>query len=134
MKIVAKALITGKQGDILVLRRSATHPRFAHHFDFPGGEVEANESPALAVAREVKEETGLTIDPSELSLLFDKKVDDGLRHVLFIVELTVTPDISLSWEHDDYAWFTKSKLLTEPLPSGVDSYYADVIEWLGTYE
>ena len=39
-KVVAKTLIKDANGLILVLHRSKTHPKFAEHFDLPGGEVE----------------------------------------------------------------------------------------------
>ena len=50
-KIVAKALVRNSEGLYLVLYRSNTHPLFPEHIDFPGGEVEPEEIPEVAVAR-----------------------------------------------------------------------------------
>ena len=52
-KIVAKALVRNSEGLCLVLYRGNTHPRFPGHIDFPGGEVESEETPEAAVAREI---------------------------------------------------------------------------------
>ena len=50
------------EGLYLVLYRSNTHPLFPGHIDFPGGEVEPEEIPEVAVAREIQEETGLLVN------------------------------------------------------------------------
>lgn len=133
MKIVAKTLIFDKQGKILILRRSGTHPRFAHHFDLPGGEVEQDEVPANTVAREIREETGLIIETSRLKLGFEKRLSNELAHMLFVTNLdSVRPEIILSWEHDTYEWLWAKTLLDEPLPRNTDPYYIDVVKWLGS--
>jgi 8-oxo-dGTP diphosphatase len=131
MKTVAKVLIVDKQGRILVLRRSDSHPHFAHHFNFPGGEVERDEDPTEAVAHEIKEETGLIVEPSDLELCFSKNLPSKLKHMLFIAtRADITPKISTSWEHDGYTWLTTNDLLEQPLPTNTDPYYVDVMEWL----
>jgi 8-oxo-dGTP diphosphatase len=52
------AAILERDGRVLVCRRRAdqAHPL---KWEFPGGKVEAGESPALAVARELREELGI---------------------------------------------------------------------------
>ncbi len=132
MKLVAKALIFDLGGKVLVLRRSGSHPRYAHHFDLPGGEVEQGEDPATAVAREIKEETGLGVDSSSLELCFRNDLPNSLTHLLFKVTCgDGEPKLTLSWEHDGYDWLAVDDLLAQPLPPNVDSYYHDVIKWLG---
>ena len=51
MKTIAKVLIKDKENNILILRRSITHPNNPHHFDLPGGEIEENETNSDAVKR-----------------------------------------------------------------------------------
>ena len=133
MKTVAKALVIDKQGSILVLRRSGTHPHFPYHLDFPGGEVEEGEDPKSAVAREIKEETSLTVEPSELALCFQKVLPDALTHILLTTSVNdIQPKIVVSWEHDKHSWLALGALLREPLPPNADSYYVDVIKWLSS--
>ncbi len=116
-----------------MLRRSGTHPHFAHHLDFPGGEVEQSEDPAEAVAREISEETRLIVEASRLKPGFQKRLSGGLTHVLFVVDLASTqPAITTSWEHDDYKWLSVNALLNESSPRNADLSYVDVIAWLSS--
>jgi 8-oxo-dGTP diphosphatase len=54
-----------RDGRVLLVRRARAPGRDL--FSLPGGVVEAGETLAEAVAREVLEETGLTIEPVELA-------------------------------------------------------------------
>ena len=126
-KIVAKALVRNSEGLYLVLYRSNTHPLFPGHIDFPGGEVEPEEIPEAAVAREIQEETGLSVNPNKLKKLFAKQYQQT-THMLFEAKLT-EPDakIALSWEHEDYRWITPEELKSLPKFLGADPYYMDVV-------
>lgn len=53
-------------GRWLVARRPAS-ARHAGRWEFPGGKVEAGESLAAALARELHEELGLTVDPADVA-------------------------------------------------------------------
>jgi 8-oxo-dGTP diphosphatase len=62
--VVAVALV-GRDGRVLMQRRSLS----AEHgglWEFPGGKVEAGETPEFAVVREAAEELGVRIDPGVL--------------------------------------------------------------------
>ena len=99
VKVVAKTLVRNSEGLYLVLYRSNTHPLFPEHIDFPGGEVEPEETPEAAVAREIQEETGLSVNPNKLKKLFTKQYRQT-THILFEAKLA-EPDakVALSWEH-----------------------------------
>lgn len=130
MKVVAKALLQDSEGRYLLLYRGMTHPNFPGHLDLPGGEIEKGEEWIDAVAREVGEETSIEITPSQLSLSFEKQ-HDNVIHVLFTGYLEQSSlEIKLSWEHTSFDWLSRDDLLNQPLPDGVDRYYADVIEYL----
>ena len=132
VKVVAKALVRNSKGLYLVLYRGNTHPLFPGHTDFPGGEVESEETPEAAVAREIQEETGLLVDPKELKKLFTKQYQQA-THVLFEAKLT-EPDakVALSWEHKSYRWITPEELKSLPKFPGADSYYTDVVDYLSS--
>ena len=57
---VAVAVISKPDGSFLLARRPEGKP-YAGYWEFPGGKVEPNESVRAALAREIKEELGLTI-------------------------------------------------------------------------
>ena len=56
---VAVAIITRPDGCFLLARRPEGKP-YAGYWEFPGGKVEPNERVADALARELKEELGIT--------------------------------------------------------------------------
>jgi len=58
--IVAAALIE-RQGRFLIARRLATDP-FPGLWEFPGGKLEAGESPQQALQRECREELGIEVE------------------------------------------------------------------------
>lgn len=129
-KIVAKALVRNSKGLYLVLYRSNTHPLFPGHIDFPGGEVEPEEIPEVAVAREIQEETGLYVNPNKLKKLFTEQYQQT-THMLFEAKLA-EPDAkaALSWEHEGYRWITPEELKSLPKFPGADPYYMDVMDFI----
>ena len=62
--VVAVALI-GPGSRILMQRRKAGR-EFGGLWEFPGGKVEAGESPESALVREIDEELGIVLDPLDL--------------------------------------------------------------------
>lgn len=129
VKVVAKALVRNSEGLCLVLYRSNTHPLFPGHIDFPGGEVESEEIPEAAVAREIQEETGLSVDSEKLKKLFAKQYQQT-THVLFEAKLA-EPDakVALSWEHKSYRCITPEELKSLPKFPGADPYYMEVVDY-----
>ena len=111
-KQAAKALIFNPAGQVLVLRRSATHPYVPYTYDLPGGELEAGETAAEGLVREIKEETHIELQKNELVEIDHNELDAFGRHyhvVLFVVELTHDPIVTLSSEHDTYGWQSLEK-------------------------
>jgi len=74
--VCAGAVIRDAGGRLLLVRRG--HPPGAGRWSLPGGRVENGESPAAAAAREVAEETGLTVEVGEL--LATVTIGDYLVH------------------------------------------------------
>lgn len=59
--------IIESEGKVLLCQRHRNSKRFPLKWEFPGGKVEANESPENAIARELKEE--LDIECRDIRLL-----------------------------------------------------------------
>ena len=109
----------------------ATHPRFAHHFDFPGGEVEKHEAVNGAVIREIKEESGLIISSDDLRLVHEAFSPRGTQHLVFQAKIhNKQPTIKLSWEHDAYFWLVLDDFLSQVLPPKPDSYFLNALHYL----
>lgn len=131
MNIVAKALLIDANQNILVLRRSGTHPHFAYHLDFPGGEVEPGEAEIDAVVREIWEESGIVLPDSRLELAHQTMSPGGSLYLMFTGALEdARPNVVVSWEHDQHEWLPREQLLSRPIPANVDSYYMMVIDYL----
>ena len=60
MSVIAVAVVV-RHGCVLVGRRAENAPEAAGLDEFPGGKVEAGESPASAAARECLEESGIVV-------------------------------------------------------------------------
>lgn len=85
-------------GRILALRQ--THRR---GLSLPGGLLDRGEEPADAVAREVREETGLRIEPGGIcATVFDPR----MRHcdVVFRVPCARLPVVEVASEATSYSW------------------------------
>lgn len=83
MPVVAVAL-TDRTGRILVAQRPAGKDH-AGLWEFPGGKVEAGESPEAALVRELGEELGVTVDPSALEPLAFSSAPRATRHLLLLL-------------------------------------------------
>jgi 8-oxo-dGTP diphosphatase len=59
--LVVAGLIAGDDGRVLLTRRRADQA-FPLKWEFPGGKIEAGESPEQALARELAEEIGVTAE------------------------------------------------------------------------
>jgi 8-oxo-dGTP diphosphatase len=66
MMLVAAAALTDPEGRVLMARRPAGK-QHAGLWEFPGGKVEAGETPKAALMRELREELGVEIEPEALA-------------------------------------------------------------------
>ena len=66
MLVVVAAALTNQAGDILLQLRPEGRS-MSGLWEFPGGKVEAHESPESALVRELKEELGVVVDLTDLT-------------------------------------------------------------------
>lgn len=99
-----KAALLNAHGQVLLLRRSSTHPTMAHQWDLPGGLWEGG-SFEETIIRETQEETGLTAEDVKLWRAAPELQEDGkYKLYLSFVGKVHAHQITLSKEHEDYAW------------------------------
>ncbi len=131
MRSIIKVLIINPDNQILVLRRSLSHPFYPHHLDFPGGEKEANETELEALKREIIEETGLDYDLTNTKLLISQLRSKDTNVILYSLLIKeANPKLTLSWEHDDYLWLSQQQLIAKTVPEPIDGFYEMTIEYL----
>ncbi|MCW2991478.1 MAG: hydrolase [Solirubrobacterales bacterium] len=107
--VTTYAFLAGADGRYLALRRA--HPPCAGEWDLPGGFVEGGEDPSAAIAREVREETGLEIDVLGVIGAYTSVYGETGRHTVdvgFHARLAAGQhpgDMLLSDEKSEAAWF-----------------------------
>lgn len=111
------------QEDALLLLRRI--PNFPGRWELPGGSVEVGEKLESALAREVQEETGLTVRIGRpfFASTFEADGQEGGRVTVvaieYLCEAASKGPIRLSpTEHDAYAWVHEDDLSTYPLVPG----------------
>lgn len=102
------AVIRDERNRVFVHRRTAARRLLPGTWDIVGGHVEAGETPEVALAREIEEETGWTLRDIESVLTeWDWEMDGVVRHE---IDYLVTVDGDLGsprleeGKHDAYAW------------------------------
>lgn len=87
----------------------------------PGGKIEKGETPVAGAIRELKEETGITLKPEELSYLgalYIRKPGMDYIYHSYKASLQSQPNVELSREHSEYIWANSEELKTIPLMLG----------------
>ena len=111
-----------RDGKVLLVRRAREPAKGV--YTFPGGRVEFGESLAEAVAREVREETGLTIEVLGLAGYREYLPvrTNGLGHFIILpfAARWVSGEVALNDELDDFAWCTPSELGGRPITLGLE--------------
>ena len=114
---MAKVYVVNPKNKILVIRRSATDPRWAFDWDVPGGSIEYGEDPKETCVREAQEEAGLVLDKEALKLLDVSSLSDGDAAITILYITKNQPKtILLSYEHDMYKWVNIDELLELKMP------------------
>jgi 8-oxo-dGTP diphosphatase len=92
----------------------------AGQWEFPGGKVEAGESPQQALIREIQEELSFDLSPFRLTLIGRNQhryPDKEIELELWLVEVNEKPDFILV-DHDQTAWLLPSEMKESDLSEG----------------
>jgi 8-oxo-dGTP diphosphatase len=123
-----------RDGKILVVRRARAP---AHGlFSLPGGVVEVGETLKEAVMREVREETGMTIEPVALAGFREAIVRDTEnrveRHfiILCFAARWRAGEVLLNEELDEARWLDPAELAGLPTTSGLAEIVAEAFQRL----
>ena len=105
IEVVAAIII--REGHVFATQRG--YGQWQGWWEFPGGKIEAGESPQEALVREIREELDAEISVGQLLETVEWDYPDfHLRMHCFLCTL-VSEDICLK-EHEDAAWLTRETL------------------------
>lgn len=109
-KHYAICILFNKDKKVLLLKRSSYKDQWEpNKWCLPGGTIENNETPELAVKRELLEETGI----SNVNIIKEFKIvrnANQIEHIFICVYDGELFDIELNFEHSGYGWFSKSEI------------------------
>jgi len=124
-KPCAGALIV-RNGQVLLVRRTAEP--FRGYWDIPGGFCEADEHPADAAIREVREETGLEIELIGLLGMWVDEYEGRTTLNVHYLARTLSRRIVLGSDADGAAWFAPDAL---PQRIAFDNSRRALAAWVG---
>lgn len=118
------AIVHDAGGRLLVIRRG--HPPGEGLWSLPGGRVEAGESDAAAVARELAEETGLRVEAGRLVGRVERPGAGGVTYDIYDYAATVTGGTLVAGDDaSDARWTALEELLGLPTTDGLLEALAD---------
>ena len=109
VELTNMCMVCDGKGNVLVQNKKGD--RTWHGWNFPGGHVEQGEFVTPSVLREIREETGLTIENPKLCGIKEfQKEQDGKRFIVFLyVASQFSGELRASAEGDVF-WYPLSEL------------------------
>lgn len=109
-RVSNKALITEDGRALIVRRANCAHAEGV--WEFPGGKMEFGETIEAALAREVREETGLAVEILRLLYAATVPLPEEGRQIVFLYHLCrpASLEVSLSAEHSAFRWALPGEL------------------------
>ncbi len=106
IKVVAAVI--WKDGKLLICQRNR-NKNLAYFWEFPGGKIEAGETPQQALIRECQEELSVTIAPKEIVGVTLHAYETFSVELTFI-EAEIIEGVPQKTEHEAIAWVTRAEL------------------------
>jgi len=115
--VAVAAIICDAQGRVLLIQRG--HPPGEGLWTVPGGRLEAAETLARGVAREVREETGLVIEVGALACVVERMDRDYHFVILDYVARVIGGELVAGSDARAARWVDEGELQTLPLTEGL---------------
>jgi ADP-ribose pyrophosphatase len=127
----ACAIIESAEHDVLFMREGDAP--YYQLWVLPGGYVKPDETVKQAVAREVKEETNLDVNPTELLGLYEDFLVEGAERINYVIAAYRVKhtggNIIFSKEAPAYKWIPRSEVANETdIPTVFKQIVADIPE------
>jgi 8-oxo-dGTP pyrophosphatase MutT (NUDIX family) len=100
-----RGVICGPDAQVLLLQRCSDTA-----WELPGGRLASGENPAAGLDREIREETGLSVDIETICCVDSWINDSGQdRFAAYYLCTAASTSVTLSAEHVDAQWVTPSE-------------------------
>ena len=102
------------QGRVVLVKRG--QPPLAGEWSIPGGRLETGETMREGIIREVREETGLTVEPAELLGVYDRLLRDEAGRILYHYVLIdflcrrLAGELQAGGDADDARWYSQEEI------------------------
>jgi len=112
--LVGVGAIIIEDSRVLLVKRA--HPPLQAEWSIPGGVLEVGELVREAAIREAREETGLTVEPSDLLGVYDRILRNPAQRVQYHYVLIdflcrrVAGDLSAASDAAEVRWFSREEL------------------------
>ena len=120
----AGCLFLARTSSRLCFALRSKHALDPHTYGTWGGAIDGNESPARAVVREIREETGYGVGEQDLTPLFVFRKGDQFEYHNFLVTVEAEFAPVLNWENSGFIWAGIDKW-PEPLHFGAERLRCD---------
>jgi 8-oxo-dGTP pyrophosphatase MutT (NUDIX family) len=127
--VIVQALVV-KDGRLLLLHRAAHRDHAPGLWEPVTGKLDEGEDPRDGAAREVREETGLTVELDRRpydSFYFKRGVKQENAVAITFLARATSAAVTLSDEHDDFRWVPFADLGRETPPPGLGPSYARLL-------
>lgn len=124
--LVAAAALVDIDGRVLICRRPEGKA-LAGLWEFPGGKVEAGETPEACLIRELAEELGITVTKSCLApFVFASHEYEGFHLLMPLYLIRRWEGVIVAREHKAMAWVKPNAMGSYPMPPAD----APLVAWL----
>jgi len=134
----ADVIVLNKNGELLLLKRSQWEDAHQGAWVIPGGHVDAGESYEQAAIRELREESGISVDNLRVNatiypvnwVLGGKYSDDNASIEYYILRLTDDVELLLDEaESRDYIWIKRDEIDNYPMVFNMQTNVKKVLGW-----
>jgi ADP-ribose pyrophosphatase YjhB (NUDIX family) len=115
--VAVGAFVFDREGRVLLVERAK--PPGEGLWTVPGGRLERNETLAQAVAREVREETGLIVEVGALACVVERMGDDFHFVILDYLARTIGGTLQAASDVRDARFVTETEMNRLPLTDGL---------------